>query len=79
MKELGRKIKFMNRGVHLSVQFEVSVFYTQGNTKRKSGMPEAYTQATTLCKVYAFLMAPFMRNWKDVCSNMSFPQNIWTG
>lgn len=51
--------------------------YTQGNTKGKSGMPDAYTQVAKLFKVYVFLTAPFMHNWKDVCSNMSFPQNIW--
>lgn len=41
-------------------------------------MPEAYTQVTKLFKVYVFLMAPFMHNWKDVCPNMSSLKNIQT-
>lgn len=53
--------------------------YTQENTKRKSGMPEVYTQLTEFFEVHVFMMSSLMHNWKDACPNMSFPQNIWTG
>jgi len=81
MKELGRKIKFINSGVHLSVRLEVSVFFlhTRKYWQKISLARGTYSSKAKLFKVYVFLMAPFMHNWKDVCSNTSFPQNIWTG
>lgn len=39
-------------------------------------MPVAYTEVTKLFKVYVLVMDTFMHNWKDVCPNMSFAQNI---
>lgn len=56
-----------------------SFSYIQENTKRKSGMPETYTQLTEFFEVHVFMMFPLMYNGKGVCSNVSFPQNIWTG